>query len=422
MRVTGIIAEYNPFHNGHLYQLQKAKADAGADYVVIVMSGDFVQRGTPAIIDKYTRTQMALCNGADLVLEIPVLWSTASAEYFAAAGIAMLDKLGVTDTVSFGVESAQPELLLQVASILAQEPESYKLHLNHALKQGNSFPVARKNALMESGVLSGTSSDIAQISQILDTPNNILGIEYLKALQQRNNSIQPMPVLRQGGGYHDTTMQPLASASAIRISLHNDSLLQQLETAMPDSALALLNAYARELPLLHENHFSSILKYKLLQEAQNGYERYADCNQDLSNRIANSLSRFTSYSDFCDLLKSKDVTHTRISRLLLHILLGIQKEDYLRGRSLDYIPYLRVLGFRKDATSLLSEIKKKSSVPMITKVANAKEIFCQKSSTDPFAWQMFEKDIFAADVYTSVLTDLTGNTMNNEYTHGVVMV
>ena len=422
MRVTGIIAEYNPFHNGHLYQLQKARADAGADYVVIVMSGDFVQRGTPAIIDKYTRTQMALCNGADLVLEMPVLWSTASAEYFAAAGIAMLDKLGVTDTVSFGVESAQPELLLQIASILVNEPESYRLHLNRALKQGNSFPVARKNALLDSGVLSSISADITQISQILDTPNNILGIEYLKSLQQRNSSIQPLPIHRQGGGYHDTNIQPLASASAIRRSLQKDPASQQIDTAMPDSALDLLHAYASELPLLQENHFSSILKYKLLEESHNGYDHYADCSTDLSNRITNALGKYISYSDFCDLLKSKEVTHTRISRLLLHILLGIQKEDYLRGRSLDYIPFLRVLGFRKDATSLLSEIKKKSSVPMITKVADAKDILCPKASTTNFAWQMFEKDIFAANVYNSVQTDLTGRTMRNEYTHGVVIV
>lgn len=421
MKVIGIIAEYNPFHNGHLYQLQKAKTDAGADYVVIVMSGNFVQRGTPAIIDKYTRAQMALCNGADLVLEMPVLWSTASAEYFADAGISMLDKLGVTDTVSFGVESQQIELLTQIASILVEEPESYRFQLNRALKQGNSFPVARKNALIDSGILSGMSADITQISQILDTPNNILGIEYLKSLQQRKSSIQPLPVHRQGGGYHDMTMQSLASASAIRKSLQKDSSLHEIKTAMPDAALTLLTAYAETLPLLQEDHLSSILKYKLLMEAQNGYDTYADCSLDLSNRITNALSRYLSYSDFCDLLKSKEVTHTRISRLLLHILLGITKEDYLCGRAIDYTPYLRVLGFRKDAAPLLSEIKKHSSVPMITKVADAKDILSQES-IDPFALQMFQKDIFAADVYTSVLTDLSGKSMRNEYTHGVVIV
>jgi predicted nucleotidyltransferase len=422
MKVTGIIAEYNPFHNGHLYQLQKAKSDAGADYLVIVMSGDFVQRGTPAIIDKYTRAQMALKSGADLVLEMPVLWATASAEYFAAAGISILDKLGVTDTVSFGVESAQPELLTQIASVLIQEPESYRIQLNRALKQGNSFPVARKNALLDSGVLSGISADITLISQILDTPNNILGIEYLKSLQQRSSAIQPLPILRQGGGYHDSTIQPLASASAIRRSLQNDAALQEIKTAMPNSALALLDTYADKLPFLYENHFSSILKYKLLTESQNGYDTYADCSLDLSNRITNILNKYISYSEFCDLLKSKEVTHTRISRLLLHILLGIQKEDYLRGRSIDYTPYLRVLGFRKDAAPLLSEIKKHSSVPMITKVADAKDILCPDASSDSFAWLMFEKDIFAADIYTSVLTDLTGRTMRNEYTHGIVIV
>lgn len=417
MNTTGIIAEYNPFHNGHLYQLNQARKESKADYIVIVMSGDFVQRGTPAVIDKYTRTRMALSNGADLVLELPVLWSTASAEYFASAGVTMLNNLGVTDSISFGVESDTLEQLSQIAAVLQEEPDCYKLRLSEALKQGDTFPVARKKALLSPGILPKTA-DFKQIGAILDTPNNILGIEYLKALQKRRSPIAPAPVLRRGSGYHDTDLNALASASAIRLHMHQNGSSDELKAAMPDSALTLLQTYIRQFPLLNEDNFSSILKYKLLLESDRGYSDYADCNPDLSNRILNGLNEYRSYSDFCDLLKSKEVTHTRISRLLLHIMLHIKNSDYLLGRESDYIPYLRVLGFRRDAAPLLSEIKKHAAVPLITKMADAKKIL----AADSWALRMLSMDIFAADVYNSVRTDITGRSAANEYTQGIVLL
>ncbi len=417
MKVLGIIAEYNPFHNGHRYQLDQAKASTGADFVVIVMSGDFVQRGTPAIIDKYTRAQMALTCGADLVLELPALWATASAEYFGAAAVAMLDKLGVVDTISFGAESDNIILLNRIAEILVDEPAQFQYDLFTQLKEGRSFPTARKNALLN---YLGAS---AELETILATPNNILAIEYLKELKRRNSAITPQIILRQGGGYHDTAIQSLASATAIRrAAFTNPDFEAELEPAMPESARLSFMEYCTDYALLDENDFSAILKYKLLSEAANGFADYADGSVELSNRIKKHFDDFVSYTDFCDLLKSKDVTYTRISRLLLHILLNFTNWDYRCGRAMDYIPYLRVLGFKKDSGELLHAIKNNASIPMISKPANATALLQNQYTDASFACRMFEQDVFAADVYTSVLTNKISRTVRGEYNHGLVLL
>lgn len=248
MNVTGIIAEYNPFHNGHLYQLEKARNDTNADYLIVVMSGDFVQRGAPALIDKYTRAKMALENGADLVLELPVLWSTASAEYFAGAGIALLDRIGVTSAVCFGCETPDQAALLSLARFLAEEPSAYRSALNDALKKGMSYPAARAFAVQTSlsAPLSGDPSILASVTPelaetILASPNNILGLEYCKALFRRNSQIRPVPIARIGSGYHANNLDTsFASATGIRSYLNGladfYSDLSALDAWMPKSA------------------------------------------------------------------------------------------------------------------------------------------------------------------------------------------
>lgn len=418
MKVLGIIAEYNPFHNGHLYQLQQAKNNANADYVVIIMSGDFVQRGTPAFMDKYSRAKMALLDGADLIIELPSLWATASAEYFAAAGIAALSKLSIVSSISFGVESDNLEQLEAVARILSEEPVEYRAVLSEHLKQGCSFPVARKQALLHYPDAS------AELEVLLATPNNILAIEYLKAMHQRNCSFDVHTILRKGSGYHNTDVNALASATAIRqAAFTNGNSAQVLREAMPEHAYEIFCEYRKQLPLLAEDDFSALLKYKLLSEYQDGFFQYADCSVDLSNRITKRLWDFTSYSGFCDMLKSKEVTHTRISRTLLHILLDMTNQDYMDGRAIDYIPYLRVLGFKKNAEPLLHAIKKQAAVPMITKPAageNQLRTFYQQSYRVP--GRMFELDLFASNLYRSLLCVQTNEVIRNEYNHGIVIV
>ena len=210
MKTVGIIAEYNPFHNGHAYQIQKAKEAAGADFAVIVMSPDFVQRGEPALVDKYSRAKMALASGADLVIELPVCYACGSAEYFAEGGISLLRQLGCVDALSFGCETDDPALFCKLADILLQEPDEYRQKLRKYQKQGMTFPKARETALLDylsqnRKVRTSISKDsscaelpVSNVSALLSSPNNILGLEYAKALKKQNSSISILPIRRQG--------------------------------------------------------------------------------------------------------------------------------------------------------------------------------------------------------------------------------
>ena len=410
MKVVGIIAEYNPFHNGHKYQIEELKKQTGADYVVIAMSGDFLQRGVPAICDKYKRTQMALDSGADLVLELPVIWATASAEFFAKGGVQLLTHLGVVTHLGFGAETEQLDALHRVSSILKAETPLYQEVLAGELKMGKSFPSARKQALLATE--STLSSD--DLNELLDSPNNILALEYLKALPEH---ITPVLIQRKGSGYHDKAIDvPLPSATAIReILLQKEADIPALTKAMPKESLAVLADSLSCGALLDTEDFSSILGYRLLSLEKEGYYEYADSNPELSNKIKNQLKNYTGFKAFCQALKSKDLTYTRVSRLLLHILLDIKQTDYAFAQALDYVPYLRVLGFRQEAATLLHSIKKEAHVPLITKVADAASIL------SPEAYSIFEKDLYAASIYNQVLAVKNHQPPVNEYTSQIVI-
>ena len=436
MKIIGIITEYNPFHNGHAYQIKKVKEELQADFVVVAMSGDFVQRGTPAIINKYARANMALSCGADLVIELPVLWSTASAEYFAMAGVTLFDKMGCIDGICFGAETDNLSVLSTIADILTCEPEGYRAALTSYLKDGIAFPLARSKALCDyfsntTEICTGShSNDVITcetISSILNTPNNILAIEYLKALKRRNSSITPYVIKREGAGYHDAQISPskadlapTASATAIRKVLDSLSvpdqidLFAELADAMPASALAILKAYQSEKSLVTANDFSSILGYRLLTSDSNSLADIGDSNPDISNRIIKNNMSFTSFEQFCELNKSKDITYSRISRILLHLILNIKNSDYIFGKELDYIPYLRILGFRKDASMLLKELKSHSTVPVISKLADA------ASQLNTEALSILEKDVFAANLYEQICAGKSDTVPVSDYSQNMI--
>jgi predicted nucleotidyltransferase len=412
MNTIGIIAEYNPFHNGHAYQIRKVRELTGAAHVVVAMSGDFVQRGAPALIDKYTRAHMALCGGADLVVELPVLWATASAEDFAMAGVTLLEKLGCVDGICFGAETDDLPLLSSIAEILVQEPEAYRTALSLHLKNGKNFPSARAAALAE--YFSETSD--FNLHDVLVSPNNILAIEYLKALKRRGASLTPCLIRREGAGYHEGNSELKAqsdtarviktdkaaadvdipaSASGIRSLLLGQTPpfdFSPLANAMPAEAFALLTDYAKRFPLMDADAFSSILSYLLLSLSCDSYSSFADISPDIANRIEKLRYRFSSFTDFCQQCNSRDVTYTRISRALTHILLNLMAEDYVRGKSIDYIPYLRILGLKKSAAA----IRQDASVPFISKLADADSLLHADAR-----W-MLNKDIFASDLYSRV--------------------
>lgn len=392
MKTVGIIAEYNPFHNGHAYHINKAKELTGADYCIVVMSGDFVQRGAPAMMDKHLRARIALMNGADLVLELPAYYALGSAEYFAGGAVTLLDKLGVTDSLCFGSECGDVKLLMTFADLLLHEDKVFKQTLDRGLRRGHSYPQAR-NAAIEA-----SAPHLTAHTGILATPNNILGIEYCKALLKRNSPIQPQTIRRTGASYHDKSLQAnccsaLALREALKYSDSPDSILNQV----PASTRALMEEqYLKTYPVFADD-LSLLMHYRLLSEPSGEFTRYPDIDRELSDRIINLLPQYQDFPSFCDLLKTKNRTYTRISRSLLHILLQICREDVTHYLSEDQIFYARMLGFQESAGPLLSAIKQKASVPLLSKLADAEKLLT------PTGMSMLEKDIYASHVYQGIV-------------------
>lgn len=427
MKIVGLITEYNPFHNGHLYHIEKAKEITAADSAIVVMSGNYVQRGAPAIMPKHLRAEVALEAGADIIFELPVCYACASAEYFAAGAVSLFEQLNCVDSVCFGSECGDYGLLERIARVTADEPEEYRTLLSEALKKGMSFPRARQAALTE--YLRDDSLDI-----VLEQPNNILGIEYIKALYQKRCPIHSYTIKRMVSGYHDTDLAgTYSSASAIRrllsyashaVSLEQDGMfdepsmsevLTRLEDMVPPSCIRTLEDTHRSRYPIYANDFSLPLKYQLLKETYTSLTEYLDISEDLANRILNHANDFVTYDQFCDLLKTRDVTYSRLSRSLLHILLGIKKKDLFFFREKGYCQYARILGFRKDAKRLLSYIKKHSNVPLITKLT-------QIDGLTPAGLAMLQQDVFASNLYESVITNKFKMPFINEYQHQILKI
>lgn len=425
MKTVGIIAEYNPFHNGHQYHIEEALRKTGADTAVVLMSGDFVQRGTPAIAPKHLRAKAALRGGAALALELPVLFACGSAELFARGAVSIFNNLGCISSLCFGSECGDIQKLTQIARILSEEPEAYRQILQDELRKGRPFPQARQTAL---SAYTGDSS----LAEILSSPNNTLGIEYLKALHYFKSPIKPFTISRQESGYHDTALcETFSSATAIRNQLLNPDSVQNVfeavTTQLPSASLDLLREnYQSSLPVTQDD-FSLLLKYRLLLETSASLTSYLDVSEDLANRIINRRNEFATWSSFCDLLKTRELTYTRISRALLHILLGIKKDTFRheppfcftedsitsscetkKERSATSALYARVLGFSKKDAQILKQIKETSSIPLITKLADTRDL-------TPAAQTLLNLDIFASDLYESVVTGKFGTPFTNEY-------
>lgn len=394
MRITGLIAEYNPFHNGHKYHIEQAKAITGADAVIVVMSGDFVQRGMPAILPKHMRAKAALEAGASAVLELPVCYATGSAEYFAYGAVLLLEKLGCVDSICFGSECGDMELLQKAANVLVDEPAEYREALHRFVRAGDSFPLARQKALA------------AYVSpEVLSEPNNILGLEYLKALARIGSKMKPYTIRRVYSQYHDTDLQEeFSSATAIRKQILSGNM-EVLAGQVPVKFLTDL----QEACPLHANDFSLLLKYRLLVETKESLLAYADVSEDLANRIINRRNQFQNFEQFCLLLKTKEITYSRISRALTHILLGLKNGDDTG------IHYARVLGFCKRDRAVLAQIKRDGEVPMLTKLTASRTL-------DDAAQKMLATDAFASDLYESVVSDKYGTKFVNEYEKEIIIL
>lgn len=405
MKIVGLITEYNPFHAGHLYHMQRARELTGADYCVVLMSGSFVQRGEPAIFDKYRRTKAALLAGADLVLEMPVAFSTASAHEFAAYGVALLSAIGV-DAVVFGSECGQIEFLKQAASALNHESAEFQERLRKGLKAGLTYPQARAKALeMEDTWAS-----------VLTSPNNILGIEYLRAAEDLHSPMEFYTISRKGSGYHEDTLADanFPSASAIRGIIRNSlskdkDLLDILASHLPAVTHP---AYTGAVPVFVDD-FSELLNAAVLQ--MQATFSIADLSPELAARLAKPPYFPLSFEERIQALKTRQLTYTRVSRALLHLVLGMREEDISQWKDEGYALYARILGFRRQSSPLLSCLHKKSSIPLITKMADAAQ------NLSPSALALLEQEVYASHLYQTVRMKRSG-VFQNEYTEGLVFV
>lgn len=433
MKVAGIIAEYNPFHNGHAYHIAETRRITGADYVIIVMSGNFVQRGEPAIVDKYARTSMALQNGADLVIELPTAYACGSAEYFAIGAIRTLQSLGVVDVLSFGCETQDVTLLNTLADLYLNEPADFSADLQANLRQGMTYPQARAAAtehyLMSHDCLP-TDMTMDQLHQILASPNTILGIEYIKAIRKYGASMEPVVIPRLGS-YHSEEFTEFASATAIRKHIfahqpicHDPAALKELAHQVPADAYQILSPRHDHM---RAEDFSSALGYALLANQNANLTRYMDMSPDLSDRILRHLSQYSGWDSFVDLIKTKQLTRSRISRAMLHLLLQIRGEQMETWREDGYVYYARALGFHKKAAYLLGAIKKNSTVPFLTKLADANDViytYYKDLDRDKIAhaYGLLKTDIFAADLYETIDATCHGKEKIDEYRHGVIVL
>lgn len=374
MRVTAVIAECNPLHQGHVYLLQKAREETDADYLLLLISGDYVQRGEPAVIDKYARTSALLSCGVDAVLELPVPYACSGADYFARGAVSLLDQLGVVTTLCFGSESGDLAALEKSAALLQEESASFQKTMQDGLRSGLPYPAAKAVALAQNAPAGS---------------NDLLATEYCKVLRQRSSTIRPYAVCRTEA----------ASASSLRQIMlpqgKDDKEEIELEKELPPPMYALWQESLGKSFPLGADDFSWPLLYRLRMANRPGQTLtdYLDVSPALAARIEKYLPAFTTYTAFCGLVKSRNFTYTRISRALLHVLLELRQDDLAQWIDAGITGYARLLGFRKQAAPLLSAIKENSSIPLISKLSRGPDLL-----TPPFV-SMLETDIRTAMLY-----------------------
>lgn len=390
-RVIGVVAEYNPFHNGHYYHLQATKEITGAEYCVAVISGNFTQRGDTSIVNKWAKAYMAICGGADLVIELPTVYSISSAENFARGAVKILDNLKVVDAISFGAEANDLATLNNIANVLYEEPKAYTNILSHELKKGISYPAARENALMM------YLNDIKRYANTLSSPNNILAIEYLKALKIQKSKLEPIMIRRKKVYYNDNKIvDDFASATAIR-KLLQDGEYANLRKVIPRSSYTIIGQESRKGGMvLSLSKYEKEIIYTLRKMTVEEIADLPDVSEGLQFAIKNAANEANNLKDLISNIKSKRYTQTRIQRILLYALLGIDKK--LMENSRKVVPYVRVLGFTQKGKSLLSEISRRN--PKLNIITSLKKYMDQNQNKNKVLAEMLEKDIFATDVYT----------------------
>lgn len=366
MKVCGIIVEYNPLHNGHVYHINKTKELTDCDILIAVMSGNFNQRGIPSIVDKYNKTKMALDNGIDLVFELPTIYSTSSAEFFSFGAISLLNSLSIVDSICFGSEHGDISILMEISKILESECEDFKIILKENLKKGTLYPKARSQALFS--YLQNENYNIDNLEEILNSSNNILGIEYIKSLLKLNSTIKPYTIKREGASYNSMILNNVfSSATSIREYIKSEASIEKLKAHVPTSIFShLQKLQSEEYNFTFDESMLPYIKYKSFLD-KNSLEKIPDVSEGLHNKIYNSLCEGNNYNDIIERIKSKRYARTRISRILCQYFIGFDNFDsnFLRNEPCSYA---RILGFNEKGKSILKSIKSNSNIPLYTKL------------------------------------------------------
>ena len=417
-KVLGIIAEYNPFHNGHLYHLDTSKKITGCDYTVAIISGNFTQRGSTSVIDKWSKTKMALQNGVDLVIELPVLYSISSSENFADGAIKILNSLEIIDYLSFGSETPDITVLDSIADILCNEPKDYKKLLATELDKGLSFPKARENALLDyiknTNTFENDKQDFEEYKKALSSPNNILGIEYLKALKKYNSSIKTVCISRFATDYNSSDFSgSIASATAIRELIKNKDF-NSIKTVIPENSYPVLMDCINSGHIVPDlNCFEKEIIYTLRKMNIEEISNLPDVSEGLEFSIKKAANSCNTINEFLDIVKSKRYTVTRLQRILLYALLNISKEDMQLSKQIKK-PYVRILGFNDNGKKLVSEIATKH--PELKIITSVKKFIDTNSNKD--LQVLFDKDVLATDVYS--LAFKNNSLANLDFKNGVI--
>lgn len=409
MTVLGLITEYNPFHYGHKHHLEQSLRKTNANFSIAVMSGSFLQRGEPSLVDKWTKARMAVDNGVDLVLELPFIFSSQSAELFAYGGIKLLDSLNIVDYISFGSEIGEIQSLKKISKILLNEPKYFQERLKHYLSLGLSYSVSRSNAL-EDYISIISPNDENNYKEILNKSNNILGIEYLKALMKINSSITPITIRRAGSGYNDMKIsEGFASATAIRNLIKEEGLssIKELVPRETYNSLELYKEQYKEFNYLE--NYNQILLYLIRLVKKNVLQDFMDIEPGLENRMIHQSYKYDNIVDIIDNIVTKRYPRTRIQRLFMHLLHELDGKTFKELFEV-YPSYIRILGANEKGLGLISRIKEKSNIPIITKFADYRNLknsslerilMFDKKSTDLFYLGLKSKILGNMDYFTS---------------------
>ena len=416
MKTALIVAEFNPYHNGHKYIAKKARELTGADFVIALMSGDFVQRGAPAIVNRYTRAAMALSSGIDLVIAFPTRYAACSAEEYAGHALRIADSIGCVDFLFFGSECGDVNRLIEAAQVLAFEPDDYKKCLREYLKQGISFPRARALAL-------------PQYEDLLSKPNNILGIEYIKAILRGNYNIQPKTCMRVGVSHGSTGLsENYASATAIREVLSSQDIIvrsvDKLSACIPGEAYKFLKAEYENNRLVYENDLTFMLA-SALWEARSAVDltKYLSVSETFANAAWTSREKCLSFTDYAMMLKNRSLTYTHVCRALLHIALRIEKDssDFTPASGTvteknSYPDFAHILGMRKEAGLLVSRMTEISRIPLIMRPAR------ELNNLDGASRLLFDEEMHLSNLYNILVSRRSGQNIQNEMSRRLITV